>query len=80
MDHVINDNREIRMFDPEATGKRIGELIDASGFCDKDIAEQLGLSVQAINKWRHARSFPDIGNLFLLKQLLGVRIDDFFQP
>ena len=66
--------------DMEATGKRICELIDSSPFNDKDIAGFMGISVQAINKWRHNRNLPDIENLYILSKILRVKIDDIIIP
>ena len=64
--------------DMEATGKKVAELIETSGLTDREIAELMHLSVQSINRWRHGKSLPDMENLFILKQILGVRMDDFF--
>ena len=66
--------------DVSATQRNVAALIEASGLSDKDIGEYLGLSVQSINKWRHARCLPDIENLFLLSRILGLRVDDFLVP
>lgn len=71
-----NDKR-ISGIDMDATSKRIGELLDKSGITDKELGSTMGLSVQAINKWRHGRSFPDIENLYILSRILGVKVDDF---
>ena len=40
----------------------------------------MNLSVQCINKWRHGKGIPNIENLYILKQILGIKIDDFFVP
>ena len=63
-----------------ATGNRIGQFINESGLCDKEIGAQMGLTVQSINKWRHGRSLPDIENLFILSRILGKKVDDFLVP
>ena len=60
----------------EATEKRIGNLIDKSGLNDKELSEKMNVSVQAINKWRHSKGFPDIENLCILSRLLGCKVDD----
>lgn len=59
-----------------ATEKRIGNLIDKSGLNDKELSEKMNVSVQAINKWRHSKGFPDIENLCILSRLLGCKVDD----
>lgn len=66
--------------DMDATRKKICQMIDESNFTDKELGKMMGLSVQAINKWRHGHNLPDIENLFLLSRILGVRVDDFLVP
>lgn len=70
---------DIPGIDVEASCKRIAQLIDESGFSNKNIAEMMGLSVQAINKWRNGHNLPDIENLFILSRILGVKVDDFLE-
>ena len=36
----------------------------------------MNISVQAINKWRHGHSIPDIDNLYFLSRILNVKVDD----
>ena len=62
--------------DIEATSKRIGSLIERSGLNDKELSERMNVSVQAINKWRHGKGFPDIENLCILSRILGYTVDD----
>lgn len=64
--------------DMDATGKQIGRLIDKGNISDKHLGEMIGVSVQSINKWRHSHCLPDIENLFLLGQILGAKVEDFF--
>ena len=66
--------------DMTGTGRRIGEFIDSSGLTDKDLGEQMHLTVQSINKWRHGRCLPDLENLFILSRILNVKVDDFLVP
>ena len=73
-------NNTIYGIDMDATGKRICRMIKDSGLSDRQLGEIMGLSVQAINKWRHGRSLPDIENLFILSRIFGVRVDDFLVP
>ena len=68
--------QEFYGLDMEATGKRIGRYLDKCNLGDKDVAEIMNLSVQAINKWRHGHSIPDIDNLYLLSRILNVKVDD----
>lgn len=64
-------------FDSEATKLQIGKLIEESRISDKELSDLLGITIQAANRWRHARVLPDLENLFLLAQILGVKVDDF---
>lgn len=66
--------------DVEATNKKIALLIEQSGITDKELAQKLHLSVQAINKWRHKYSLPDIQNIFSLAKILNVNIDEMLVP
>lgn len=72
--------REAYGIDMEATSKRIAWFIDDSGLSDREFGESMGLTVQSVNKWRHARNIPDIENLYILSRILGVKVDDFLVP
>lgn len=64
----------------EKTGQKLATVIEESGLSDKEIGELMGLSVQAVNKWRHAKNLPDIENLFILCRILDVKMDDILIP
>ena len=64
----------------EKTGQKLAAVIEESGLSDKEIGELMGLSVQAVNKWRHAKNLPDIENLFILCRILDVKMDDILIP
>ena len=66
--------------DLEATKKRICELIKARGLKDKIIADRLGITPQAVNKWRHKGTFFVLENLYVLSGILGVSVDDLLVP
>ena len=72
----FNNDKINNGLDVAETGKRIGNLIDKSGLNDKALAEKMKVSVQAINKWRHGHSIPDIENLYLLSRIIGVSVDE----
>ena len=50
MDYIIEDKSNLGL-DMQATGEKIGGLIKDAGMTERTIAEQMHLSVQAINKW-----------------------------
>ena len=56
-------------------GNRISELRKAKGYTQEYIAEQLGVSRQAVSKWEQDLSSPDTGNLIALSKLLGTTIE-----
>lgn len=64
--------------DMVATTQRISSLISDSGKSDKELGDQMGLTAQTINKWRHGNGIPDTENLFMLSRILGIQMDDFF--
>ena len=66
--------------DVAATQERIRILIERSGLKDKEISKALGVTPQAVNKWRHKGCFLDIENLLILSGLLRVDIEDLLVP
>jgi transcriptional regulator with XRE-family HTH domain len=45
------------------------------GLSQEEMAERIGVSRQAVSKWESGESFPDIGNLIAMGDILGVSID-----
>ena len=80
MTGIVNIGKLYNGLDVTATCKHIGCLIDKSELNDKELAEKMNISVQAINKWRHGHSIPDIENLYILSRILEVSVDDFLVP
>lgn len=56
-------------------GNRISELRKAKGYTQEYVAEQLGVSRQAVSKWEQNQTSPDTKNLIALSSLLGVSIE-----
>jgi len=56
-------------------GEKIKEARVKSGYTQEQFAEKLGVSRQAVTKWETDRGMPDIENLKLMSQLLGVSVD-----
>ena len=56
-------------------GKRIGQLRRARGMTQDAMAEQLGVSPQAVSKWENDQTCPDISLLPKLARFLGVTVD-----
>ena len=55
---------------------RLVFLRKAKGFSQEGLAEQLGISRQAVSKWERAESSPDTSNLIMLAKLYGVSLDE----
>lgn len=56
-------------------GKRICQLRRARGMTQDAMAEQLGVSPQAVSKWENDQTCPDISLLPKLARFLGVTVD-----
>lgn len=56
-------------------GKRISELRKAKGYSQEYIAEQLGVSRQAVSKWEQDQTCPDTKNLIALAKLLETTVE-----
>ncbi len=59
----------------ETIGSRISKFRKAKGMTQEDLANQLGVSSQAVSKWENDISCPDISLLPQLSQVLGVTTD-----
>lgn len=59
--------------------QRLAELRREKGYSQEELAEQLGLSRQAVSKWERAESSPDTGNLVALARLYGVTLDELLR-
>ena len=57
-------------------GKRIAALRRQKGMRQEDLAQQLGLTSQAVSKWENDLTSPDISILPQLASLLGVSVDE----
>lgn len=59
-------------------GLYIAALRKQKGMTQKDLAEQLHVSVPAISKWERGLNFPDIISLQPLAEILGVSLAELF--
>lgn len=60
----------------ETIGERIAKYRKAKGMTQEDLANQLGVSSQAVSKWENDISCPDISLLPQLCRVLGVTTDE----
>lgn len=56
--------------------QRLAELRRQKGYSQEALAQELGLSRQAVSKWERAESAPDTENLIALAHLYGVSLDE----
>ncbi len=69
------------MINVKQTGKAIAEARKKAGMTQEQLAEQVGVTVQAVSKWENGRNLPDVENLLQIAEytntpyglLLGVR-------
>lgn len=57
-------------------GKRIAQNRKRLGLTQDALAEQLGVTAQAVSKWENDQSCPDIATLPKLADLFGVSVDE----
>jgi len=62
----------------ETMGSIIMRLRKEKGLTQEQLANELGISFQAVSKWENELSSPDISALPLLADLFGVSIDALF--
>jgi len=55
---------------------RLVQMRKQKGFSQEALAEQLGISRQAVSKWERAESSPDTSNLITLAKLYGISLDE----
>ncbi|MBR5119392.1 MAG: helix-turn-helix transcriptional regulator [Clostridia bacterium] len=67
------------MLNTEEFGRRLSSLRRRSGKKQRQIAEELGLTPQAVSKWERGLSCPDILMLDELASSLGVPIAALFE-
>lgn len=59
-----------------ASKDRLMRLMEESHLSDKEFSQLLGVSIQAVNKWRNGYGFPDYDSILPLSRILGVTVDD----
>lgn len=67
------------MLNAEKFGRRLAELRRQSGKKQREIADELGLTPQAISKWERGLACPDILIVDELASSFGVTIAKLFE-
>ena len=60
-------------------GNKIKELRRSKGMSQKDMADKLGVTSQAVSKWENDGSLPEMTMLPDIASLFGIQIDDLFE-
>ena len=60
----------------QTMGKRISDLRKSKGMTQEQLAQQVGVTAQAVSKWENDLSCPDISILPQLAEALGVTTDE----
>ena len=67
----------IPVIDKKKTGIHLRRIMDARGLSVKDVQQYLELgSVQSVYHWLNGISMPTIDNLYALRELFQVSVDD----
>ena len=61
------------------TRKLIAELRKKQGLTQQQLADKLNLSNKTISKWESGSGSPDISNLPLLAEALGISVDELLK-
>ena len=61
------------------TGKLIAELRKKQGLTQQQLADKLNLSNKTISKWESGNGSPDISNLPVLAEVLGISVDELLK-
>ncbi len=61
-------------------GERIRFFRAERGYTQRELAERMGVSSQAVSKWENDAACPDVGLLYDLALLLGVTTDTLLCP
>jgi len=67
------------MMDNIKTGKLIAELRKSKGLTQQQLADQMNLSNKTISKWESGSGSPDLSNLPVLADALGVTVDELLR-
>lgn len=64
------------MFDPDVFRENLHAARVQAGLSQKEVAQALFISTQAVSKWERGESVPELSHVYRLAELLGVSVDD----
>ena len=56
--------------------KKLQSLRKAAGLNQEELAEELGVSRQAVSKWESGTTYPEMDKLILMTRLFKCTLDD----
>ena len=62
--------------DQEKIGNLIKQIRKDNNLTQKDLADKLGVTFQAVSKWENGKNIPDIATLKILSDMFNLNIDD----
>lgn len=65
---------EVMSMDAKTTGQMIAQRRKEKGMTQRDLAQQMHVTTQAVSKWERGLNFPDIAILEPLAQVLGLTV------
>ena len=68
------------MFHAKSAGERIAVIRKEKGLTQEELAEQMGVSPQAVSKWENGIAMPEVAMLALLCQTLCCTADSILNP
>jgi transcriptional regulator with XRE-family HTH domain len=77
---ISESRRMISMLDNVSVGNQILLMRKRNGFTQEELAEQLGISPQAISKWENGHTLPETAMLPILAKLFNCSIDAILTP
>ncbi len=57
-------------------GKNIKAYREAKGLTQEQLADQMGVTRQAVSNWENMKTQPDIDTLFRLAQIFGISVEE----
>jgi transcriptional regulator with XRE-family HTH domain len=63
----------------EKIGKFIKQIRKENNLTQKDLADKLGVTYQAVSKWENGKNIPDIAILNLISNEFNINIDDILK-
>ena len=62
--------------DQERIGNLIKQIRKDNNLTQKDLADKLGVTFQAVSKWENGKNIPDIAVLKQISDMFNINIDD----